>query len=98
MVIFAVLFNTSRIMAKIRISAKIDENGDLKKLGEAIKDVRKNLTAKFSQEQLAFESGVDRGHMGKIERGESNLTLLNLLKISQALKCKAYEILQKADL
>lgn len=88
--------NKYSLMAKIRISAKVDDNGDLLQLGSAIKELRKNL--KWSQENLSFEVGVDRTHMGRIERGESNLTLLNLLKISQALKCKAYEILQKADL
>ncbi|THD55372.1 helix-turn-helix transcriptional regulator, partial [Phenylobacterium sp.] len=41
---------------------------------------------------------MDRAHMGKIERGERNVTLLNLLKIAAALKCRASEIMAAAAL
>ena len=54
--------------------------------------------AGLSQEALADAAGIDRSHMGKIERGERNVTLLNVLKISKALNIKASEILALADL
>ncbi len=53
---------------------------------------------KMSQEALADVAGVDRSHMGKIERGERNVTILNILKIAKALGCRASELLIKADL
>lgn len=36
--------------------------------------------------------------MGKIERGERNITLLNLIRIAQTLDCRLSDILAKADL
>ena len=68
-----------------RISAKQDNNHVLVDLGNAIKTRRKDMLK--SQEELADDSGVERSHMGKIERGERNVTLLNLLRIAKALKC-----------
>ena len=52
----------------------------------------------MSQEALAADAGIDRSHMGKIERGERNVTLLNVMKIAHSLKCKASEILADAEL
>ncbi|HEL7888377.1 helix-turn-helix transcriptional regulator [Stenotrophomonas maltophilia] len=52
----------------------------------------------MSQEALADVAGVDRSHMGKIERGERNVTILNILKIAKALGCRASELLIKAEL
>jgi len=74
-----------------RISGKTDKDGSLVTLGGAIRARRKALG--MSQEALADYAGVDRAHMGKIERGERNVTLLNLLKISEAVQCKLSEIL-----
>jgi transcriptional regulator with XRE-family HTH domain len=39
----------------------------------------------FSQEQFAHEAGLDRSYMGGIERGERNLTLVNLQRLADAL-------------
>lgn len=50
-----------------RISAKQDNNHVLVDLGNAIKTRRKDMLK--SQEELADDSGVERSHMGKIERG-----------------------------
>jgi hypothetical protein len=36
--------------------------------------------------------------MGKIERGERNVTMLNLLKVAQALDCRPSELLASAGL
>ncbi|HEL3236767.1 helix-turn-helix transcriptional regulator [Stenotrophomonas maltophilia] len=52
----------------------------------------------MSQEALADVAGVDRSHMGKIERGERNVTFLNILKIAKALECRASELLIEANL
>ncbi|MFQ3894666.1 helix-turn-helix domain-containing protein [Sphingobium sp. R-7] len=65
-------------------------------MGAVIRSGRKE--AGFSQEAFADASGIDRSHMGKIERGERNITLLNLIRIAEALDCRLSEILAKADL
>jgi transcriptional regulator with XRE-family HTH domain len=57
---------------------------ELKAIGAAIRKMRKDQG--YSQEAFADEVGLDRSYMGGIERGEHNLALMNLLKISKALK------------
>jgi transcriptional regulator with XRE-family HTH domain len=52
----------------------------------------------MSQETLAAISGVERSNMGKIERGENNLSILNLVRIANALDCKAVDLLAIADI
>lgn len=79
-----------------RISAKQDINHVLVDLGDAIKTRRKDMLK--SQEELADDSGVERSHMGKIERGERNVTLLNLLRIAKALKCQPSDLLKDAGM
>ena len=73
-----------------------DEDRRLKALGQAIRDVRK--VRSVSQEALAHNAGIDRSHMGKIERGERNVTALNLLRIAKALGVQPSEIFSKAEL
>ncbi|MEA9567532.1 helix-turn-helix transcriptional regulator [Polynucleobacter sp. AP-Nickl1-40-C4] len=65
-------------------------------LGRAIKKLRLELG--FSQETLAFEAGIDRSYIGGIERGEHNLALVNLMKISQTLGITSSELLNRAKL
>jgi transcriptional regulator with XRE-family HTH domain len=52
-------------------------------LGLAIRKTR--LAMKLSQEALAVDAGLDRSYMGGIERGEHNVTAMNLVKIAGAL-------------
>lgn len=79
-----------------RTSAKTDDDQQLVALGRAIRDRRKTL--ELSQEGLSLRSGIDRSHMGRIERGERNLTLLNLVRICTALDCKPSELMTAAGL
>jgi len=59
------------------------------RVGFNIRKIReqKNL----SQEQLANLADVHRAYMGQIERGEKNIGLKNLEKISKALKVNIKE-------
>ncbi len=79
-----------------RVSAALDKDDDLIRLGEAVRARRKAV--KMSQEALADEAGIDRSHMGKIERGERNVTFLNILRIAKALRCQCSDLLADAGL
>ncbi|WP_175752468.1 helix-turn-helix domain-containing protein [Burkholderia ambifaria] len=79
-----------------RVSGRNDAEARLKALGRSIRARREIL--EISQESLAHFAQIDRSHMGKIERGERNVTLLNLVKIAGALACKPSELLQSAGL
>lgn len=60
-----------------------DKYQDLVIFGERVKVVRKNQG--LSQEELAAKADLHRTYIGMIERGEKNITLLNILKIARAL-------------
>jgi transcriptional regulator with XRE-family HTH domain len=63
-------------------------------IGQAIRSLR--TEAQLSQESLAYEAGVDRSYMGGIERGEHNLTIINLQRICKCLGIDVWELLQRA--
>jgi transcriptional regulator with XRE-family HTH domain len=52
-------------------------------LGQRIRELR--LKRGYSQESFADVCGVHRTFMGTLERGESNLSFTNLVKVSKAL-------------
>jgi transcriptional regulator with XRE-family HTH domain len=63
---------------------------DLRKLfGSKVRSVRKELG--WSQAELADACELDRTYIGGIERGECNISLLN---IAQALKVKANSLIE----
>lgn len=64
------------------------------RLGQAIRARRDELG--LSQEALAHLSGIDRSHMGKIERGERNVTILNVERVAGALKTTPSKLLSGA--
>lgn len=79
-----------------RASKQEDHAGDLVRVGAAIRSIRKSKG--LSQEALADAAGIDRSHMGKIERGERNVSFLNLLRVAHALGSKASDVLISGDL
>lgn len=83
-------------MGMARISGAQDEDGVLARLGHHIRELRS--ARHLSQEALADASGIDRSHMGKIERGERNVTVLNLARISKALGCNLSDVISGASL
>lgn len=65
-------------------------------LGKAIQTRRKQMG--YSQEAFALLCGVHRTYMGGIERGERNVSLINIMKIAQALNMTAAELFVLANL
>ena len=47
----------------------------------------------LSQEALAAKAKIHRNHMGAIERGEANVTLLNMERIAKALGVKVRDLI-----
>ena len=68
-----------------------DEKSFLRRVGGTVREIREKKG--WSQEELGFESGVHRTYVGAIERGERNLSLLSLRKITNALKVSVPSIL-----
>ena len=56
--------------------------------------LRRRKEKGFSQEELADLCGLHRTYIGAIERGERNLTVNTLAKISDALGCSAISLLE----
>ena len=64
----------------------------LVKTGEHIRESR--IAIGLSQEKLSFESNLDRTYIGSVERGERNISIINLRKIATALKTNPSELLK----
>ncbi|MBP1155206.1 MULTISPECIES: helix-turn-helix transcriptional regulator [unclassified Paenibacillus] len=63
--------------------------------GKLLKEYRqkKNL----SQEQLAFESGLDRTYISMLERGKRQPSLSTIFSIAKSLNIKPSEFLEKLE-
>jgi transcriptional regulator with XRE-family HTH domain len=64
-------------------------------LGKRIRSFRE--AAGISQERLALACGLDRSYMGRIERGEVNITVMSLYQIAHSLNCSALELLPETS-
>ena len=69
---------------------------DIKKiLGKNVRTYRE--TRGLSQEKLAHLCGLHRTYIGSIERGERNISLGNIQKISDALQIKITDLFKGLD-
>lgn len=62
-----------------------------KAIGVRIRQQRK--ASGISQDNLALLSGIDRSYMGRIERGETNITVEKLYLIAKVLACDPITLL-----
>jgi len=67
----------------------------LEKLGNNIRRYR--LEKGLSQEGLAELSKLHRTYLGSVERGERNISLLNLERIAKALGISPIDLLREND-
>ena len=58
--------------------------------GQEVRRMRVSLN--ISQEQLAAISGVNRSHMGQIERGRKSASLHTIERIAHALHCSPSQL------
>lgn len=58
--------------------------------GDRVRELRKQK--ELSQESLALACDLDRTYIGGVERGERNISLLNIHKIAAALGVPAKEL------
>jgi len=59
--------------------------------GQNLRAIRK--LKGFSQERLAYESGIDRSYMGKIERGQVNITIEKIYILANCLNCSPKDLI-----
>ena len=64
----------------------------LVKFGDRVREIRK--VKGLSQEELAHKANLHRTYIGMIERGEKNITLVNIEKMSQALEIEIEDLLK----
>lgn len=78
----------------------MEEEGkkELLALGRAVKNARSLKQNGLTQEGFAELCAVHRTYIGQVERGEKNLSFVNLLRISRALNLKPSELLAQAGL
>lgn len=63
----------------------------LRHIGLRVRAAR--LSCKLTRSELAVASGLNAAHIGTIERGENNTTLLSLIRLASALKLEPEELL-----
>lgn len=69
-----------------------EEKTLLERVGNNIRQFRTEVG--LSQEKLAFASNLDRTYIGSVERGERNISVINLQKIATALNTTLSNLLQ----
>jgi transcriptional regulator with XRE-family HTH domain len=66
-----------------------------KMLGSNIREKRKEEG--YSQDGFALVAGIDRSYMGRIERGEVNITVDKLYRLAVVLSCEPASLLPSVD-
>lgn len=62
-----------------------------RQFGDSLRQMRHE--ADLSQEELAHRADLDRSYVGSVERGERNITLLNVVRLARALSVPPAELL-----
>jgi transcriptional regulator with XRE-family HTH domain len=63
-----------------------------KLFGNRVRELR--LQRKFSQEKLAELADLHRNYVGGVQRGERNVSLLNIVKLAHGLEVRPSELIE----
>ncbi len=69
-----------------------NDKAKLKAFGDRLRELRKKQG--IAQEKLALISGLARSYVGEVERGNQNISLLNIHKLAEALKAEPSKLLE----
>lgn len=64
-----------------------------REFGKIIRE--KRLAMGFSQEELAEHAGLHFTYVSSTERGERNISLMNIAKFAKALRCSMTDLMPK---
>ena len=67
-------------------------NNIAKKLGANVRTMRE--TRHMPQVYVALKAGLDRSYLGRIERGEVNVTLEKVYRLAETLGCNTENLLK----
>ena len=67
----------------------------LAKFGKRLRDLRQRKG--LSQEKLAELAGLHRTYVGSVERGERNISLVNMVALASALEISLSSLMQTVD-
>lgn len=71
----------------------LDTDAEIKqRFGNRLRSIRTELG--YSQEGLALASGLDRSYVGGVERGERNISLLNIYRLAATLNFSPREFFE----
>lgn len=68
-----------------------ERHPNLVKIGKKIREIRK--AKGYSQEDFAAQAQLGRTYMGRIERGEQNMSIQTLIRIGLVLKVEIGELI-----
>jgi transcriptional regulator with XRE-family HTH domain len=74
----------------------VEGKSELRALGDAIRAERKKF--EVSQEDFAEMCDLHRTYVGQVERGEKNISFINILRVSRALGVEPSLLLKRAGL
>lgn len=63
-----------------------------RQVGERVRHLRR--LRGFTQEELADASGLNRAHLGEIERGEVDVTIVTLQRIGRGLRLRVSSLVK----
>jgi transcriptional regulator with XRE-family HTH domain len=75
-----------------RAARSAEERAALQELGRRVVQLRSERN--LSQERLAERSGIDRTHIGTLEHGDSDVSILKVWRLAKGLDVDAGDLLE----